>query len=70
MDKFVVTDATDLMVIGGFGNDKGNIELLKYSDEQIAEMIKENNDAKDNLRLIISLLQTIRNLVKGSEDNE
>lgn len=58
--KFIVFDATDIMCIGGFGNDKGNIELLKYSEEEISNMIIENNNSEDNIRLVNSLLGTIR----------
>lgn len=60
-NKFIVTDATDVMCIGGFGNDKGNKGLLKYSEKEIAKMIMENNNTTDNTRLANSLLRTIRN---------
>ena len=60
-DKFIVLDATDIICIGGFGNDKGNIDLLKYSEKEISDMVIENNNNEDNIRLINSLLGTIRN---------
>ena len=60
-DKFIVEDATDVICIGGFGNDLGNKELLKYSEEEIELMILENNNIQDNIRLSNSLLRTIRN---------
>ena len=58
--KFIVFDATDIMCIGGFGNDKGNIELLKYSEEEISNMMIENNTKVDDIRLANSLLNTIK----------
>ena len=60
-NKFIVEDATDVICIGGFGNDLGNKELLKYSEEEIKLMILENNNIQDNIRLANSLLRTIRN---------
>ena len=60
-NKFIVEDATDVICIGGFGNDLGNKELLKYSEEEIELMILENNNIQDNIRLSNSLLRTIRN---------
>ena len=60
-NKFIVEDATDVICIGGFGNDLGNKELLKYSEEEIELMILENNNIQDNIRLSNSLLWTIRN---------
>jgi hypothetical protein len=60
-NKFIVEDATDVICIGGFGNDLGNKELLKYSEEEIKLMILENNITQDNIRLANSLLRTIRN---------
>ena len=60
-NKFIVTDATDEICIGGFGNDLGNKSLLKYSEEEIGKMIIENNNTNDNVRLANSLLKTIRN---------
>lgn len=59
-DKFIVTDATDIICIGGFGNDLGNIGLLKYNEQEISNMIIENNNSEDNIRLVNSLLGTIR----------
>ena len=60
-NKFIVEDATDVICIGGFGNDLGNKGLLKYSEKEIAKMIIENNNTNDNVRLVNSLLKTIRN---------
>lgn len=59
-DKFIVTDATDIICIGGFGNDLGNIGLLKYNEQEIANMIIENNIKVDDIRLANSLLNTIK----------
>lgn len=59
-DKFIVTDVTDTICIGGFGNDLGNIGLLKYNEQEIANMIIENNTKNDDIRLVNSLLNTIR----------
>ena len=59
-DKMIIIDGTDIMVIGGYGNVSGNLNLLKYSNDEIKEMIKENNAEEDNIRLIQSLLKTIR----------
>ncbi len=59
-DKMVIIDGTDIMIIGGYGNVSGNLNLLQYSNDEIKEMIKENNDEEDNIRLIQSLLKTIR----------
>lgn len=61
-DKFMVINATDIICIGGLGNLKGNLELLKYSDEEIVNMIKENNNSEDNIKLVLSLLKSIREL--------
>lgn len=36
-NKFIVTDAIDVMCIGGFGNDEGNKGLLKYTEKEIAK---------------------------------
>lgn len=59
--KFMITDATDIIVIGGYGNHLGNLGLLNYSEDEITEMIIENNiDEYDNVRLALSLLKTIR----------
>ena len=59
-DKFIVTDATDIICIGGFGNDLGNIGLLKYNEQEIANMMIENNTKVDDIRLANSLLNTIK----------
>ena len=61
-DKFVVINGTDIACIGGFGNLKGNLELLKYSEEDISDFIKDNNNEDDNIRLVNSLLESIREL--------
>ena len=61
-DKFLIFDVTDCMVLGGFGNLKGNLDLLKYDPEEIEEMIKKNNEAEDNIRLINSLLGSLKRL--------
>ena len=58
--KMAIIDGTDIMIIGGYGNVSGNLNLLKYSNNEIEEMIKENNIEKDNIRLIQSLLKTIK----------
>lgn len=60
-NKFIIEDGTDVICIGGFGNDLGNKCLLKYSEKEIAKMIIENNNTNDNVRLVNSLLKTIRN---------
>ena len=59
-DKFIVTDATDIFCIGGFGNDLGNIGLLKYNEQEITNMMIENNTKVDDIRLANSLLNTIK----------
>ena len=59
-DKMIIIDGTDIMIIGGYGNVSGNLNLLKYSNDEIKEMIKENNIEEDNIRLIQSLLKTIK----------
>ena len=59
-DKMIIIDGTDIMIIGGYGNVSGNLNLLKYSNDEIKEMIKENNVEEDNIRLIQSLLKTIK----------
>ena len=59
-DKFIVTDVTDIICIGGFGNDLGNIGLLKYNEQEIANMMIENNTKVDDIRLANSLLNTIK----------
>ena len=61
-DKFLISDVTDIMVIGGYGNLDGNLGLLKYTENQISEMIKEENDEEDNIRLANSLIGSIREL--------
>ena len=61
-ENFIVIDATDDIVIGGFGNLEGNLGLLKYNKEDIRKMITENNNGNDNIRLINSLLQSLKEL--------
>lgn len=61
-NKFIVQDTTDEIVVGGFGNLEGNLGLLKYSKEEIRKMITENNNGNDNIRLINSLLQSLKEL--------
>ena len=61
-DKFIITDATDIMVLGGFGNLQGNLGLLKYTEKQIEEMIKENNNENETINLVNSLLKSIKEL--------
>lgn len=61
-DKFTIIDVNDEIIIGGFGNLEGNLGLLKYSKEEIREMITENNNGNDNIRLINSLLQSLKEL--------
>lgn len=34
-NKFIVEDATDVIFIGGFGNDLGNKELLNILESEI-----------------------------------
>ena len=67
-DKFMVIDATDEIVVGGFGNLEGNLGLLKYSKEEIRKMIKENNNENDNIRLINSLLQSLKELKEEKQE--
>ena len=62
-DKFIIRDATDEIVIGGLGNLKGNLRLLKYSEHEIRQMIKENNNENDNIRLVNSLLKSLNELI-------
>ena len=69
-DKFIVIDATDDIVIGGFGNLEGNLGLLKYNKEDIRKMITENNDGNDNIRLINSLLQSLKELKEQLQQKE
>lgn len=67
-DKFMVIDATDEIVVGGFGNLEGNLGLLKYSKEEIRKMITENNNENDNIRLINSLLQSLKELKEEKQE--
>ena len=61
--KFIIQDATDEIVIGGLGNLEGNLGLLKYSKQEIRQMIKENNNENDNIRLVNSLLKSLNELI-------
>ncbi len=67
-DKFIIYDATDIVVIGGFGNLDGNLGLLKYNNEEIKQMIKENNNGNDNIRLIESLLNSLKELDQKNQE--
>lgn len=67
-DKFIIHDATDIAVIGGFGNLDGNLGLLKYNNEEIKQMIKENNNGNDNIRLIESLLGSLKKLDQENQE--
>ena len=69
-DKFIVIDATDEIVVGGFGNLEGNLGLLKYNKEDIRKMITENNNGNDNIRLINSLLQSLKELQEQLQQKE
>ena len=69
-DKFIVTDATDIFCIGGFGNDLGNIGLLKYNEQEITNMMIENNTKVDDIRLANSLLNTIKKQKEVINDYE
>ena len=69
-DKFMMIDATDIIIIGGFGNLEGNLGLLKYNKEDIRKMIIENNDGNDNIRLINSLLQSLKELQEQLRQKE
>ena len=69
-DKFMVIDATDEIVVGGFGNLEGNLGLLKYNKEDIKKMITENNNGNDNIRLINSLLQSLKELQEQLQQKE
>ena len=69
-DKFIVTDATDIICIGGFGNDLGNIGLLKYNEQEITNMMIENNTKVDDIRLANSLLNTIKKQKEVINDYE
>lgn len=61
-ENFIVMDATDDIIIGGFGNLEGNLGLLKYRYEEISQKMKENNNKEDDIRLVNSLLDSIREL--------
>ena len=69
-EKIMIIDATDEIVIGGFGNLEGNLGLLKYGKEEIREIIIENNNVNDNIRLINSLLQSLKELKEKLEGSE
>ena len=69
-DKFMVINVTDEIVVGGFGNLEGNLGLLKYSKEEIRKMITENNNGNDNIRLINSLLQSLKELQEQLQQKE
>lgn len=69
-EKIMIIDATDDIVIGGFGNLDGNLGLLKYNEEQIKDMINENNNHEDNIRLILSLLNSLKELKFQLEASE
>lgn len=66
-ENFIVIDATDDIVIGGFGNLEGNLGLLKYSYEEISQKTKENNNKEDDIRLVNSLLDSIRELQQENQ---
>ena len=61
-NKFIIIDGTDSVCFGGFGNLKGNLGLLKYSDEEVKEKLIEDNTKEDDIRLVNSLLGSIREL--------
>lgn len=67
-ENFIVMDATDDIVIGGFGNLEGNLGLLKYRYEEISQKMKENNNKEDDIRLVNSLLDSIRELQQENLD--
>lgn len=69
-NKFIVQDTTDEIVVGGFGNLEGNLGLLKYNKEDIRKMITENNNGNDNIRLINSLLQSLKELQERLQEKE
>ena len=69
-EKIMIIDATDDIVIGGFGNLDGNLGLLKYNEEQIKDMINENNNHEDNIRLILSLLNSLKELKFQLEESK
>lgn len=66
-ENFIVIDATDDIVIGGFGNLEGNLGLLKHSYEEISQKMKENNNKEDDIRLVNSLLDSIRELQQENQ---
>ena len=66
-ENFIVIDATDDIVIGGFGNLEGNLGLLRYSYEEISQKMKENNNKEDDIRLVNSLLDSIRELQQENQ---
>ena len=53
-------DPIDKLIIRGYGSDLSNIQLSK-SINKIEYLISENTE-EDNIRLIRSLLTTIKNL--------
>lgn len=53
-------DPMDRLIIRGYGSDISNIQLSKCINK-IDDLISENTE-EDNLRLIKSLLHTIKNL--------
>lgn len=55
-------DPMDRLIIRGYGSDISNIQLSKCINK-IEDLISENTE-EDNLRLIKSLLHTIKNLDK------
>ena len=67
-ENFIVMDATDDIIIGGFGNLEGNLGLLKYRYEEISQKMKENNNKEDDIRLVNSLLDSIRELQQENLD--
>lgn len=69
-EKIMIIDATDDIVIGGFENLDGNLGLLKYNEEQIKDMINENNNHEDNIRLILSLLNSLKELKFQLEESK
>ena len=66
-ENFIVMDATDDIIIGGFGNLEGNLSLLKYSYEEISQKMKENNNKEDDIRLVNSLLDSVRKLQQENQ---
>lgn len=52
------------------GDLEGNLGLLKYSKEEIREMITENNNGNDNIRLILSLLNSLKELKFQLEESK